>query len=98
MDRFVTGDNPSFFDWQDRLKAPGSELVFPLSPSAALHVGRRKLKDGSIYHIDATSAQVKEIDRRMVLGTERFVFSHSELPWIKTILRILARQWKRILN
>ena len=98
LDRFVTGDNPAFIDWQDRLKTPKSELVFPLSPSAALYVGIRKLKNGSIDHIDATSAQVKEINRRMVLGAERFVYCHSELPWVRTILRIPARQWKRILN
>ena len=98
LDRFVTGDNPAFIDWQDRLKTPKSELVFPLSPSAALYVGIRKLKYGSIDHIDATSAQVKEINRRMVLGAERFVYCHSELPWVRTILRIPARQWKRILN
>ena len=97
-DRFVTGDNPGFFDWHYGLINPESELAFPLSPSAALHLGRRKLNDGSIDHIDATSAQVKEINRRMVLGAERFVYCHSEVPWVRTILRIPARQWKRILN
>ncbi len=98
LDRFVSGDNPAFIDWQDRLKTPKSELVFPLSPSATLYVGGPKPKDGSINHIVAASAQVKGINRRMILGAERFVYSNRELPWIKDVIRIPARQWKRILK
>ena len=98
LERFVTGDNPGYFDWHYGLIKPESELASPLSPSTVLHMGRRKLKDGSIDHIDATSAQVKEINRRMILGSERFIFSHQEHPWVKDVLRNPVRQWKRILN
>ena len=98
LDIFVTGDNPAFFDWQDRLNTPKSEVVFPLSPSAVLHVGGPKPKDGSINHIVAASAQVKGINRRMILGAERFVYSNRELPWIKDVIRNPVRQWKRILK
>ena len=98
LDRFVTGDNPGFFDWHHGLINAESEVVFPLSPGAALHGGRRKLKDGSIERVDATSSQVKETNRRMILGAERFIYSHRELPWVKDVIRNPVRQWKRILN
>jgi hypothetical protein len=97
-DKFLTGDNPAFHPWKDGLQTPGSQLAFPLSSSAALVADRRKSRDVVIDHIDATSAQVKEINRRTILVSERFIFSHRELPWVKDVLRNPVRQWKRILN
>ena len=98
LDRFLTGDNPGFFAWKEGLSVPGSQLAFPLSSGATLHVDRRKSRVSSIKRKDATSAQVKEINRRMILGSERFIYSHRELPWVKDVLRNPVRQWKRILN
>ena len=79
-DRFLTGDSPAFHTWKDGLQTPGSQLAFPLSSSAALVVDRRKSRDVLIDHIDATSAQVKEVNRRMILGSERFIYSRREFP------------------
>ena len=63
LDRFLTGDNPGFFAWKEGLSVPGSQLAFPLSSGAALHMDRRKSKVSSSDRKDATSAQVKEINR-----------------------------------
>ena len=98
LDRFLTGDNPGFFAWKEGLSVPGSQLAFPISSGAALHMDRRKSKVSSSDRKDATSAQVKEINRRMILGSERFIYSHRELPWVKDVLRNPMRRWKPILK
>ena len=97
FDRYLTGDSPVHFDRHHGLMSAESELVFPLSPTVALHGGRRKKSDGKVAFVEASPAQVKEINRRMILGSERFVYSHRELPWVKDFLRNPPRPWNRIL-
>ena len=97
-DAFLTGDNPAFLPWRDGLQKPGSQLAFPLSSSAALVADRRKSRAALVGHIDAISAQVKEINRRMIFASNRFIYSHRELPWVKKVLKNPPRPWKRILN
>ncbi|MDE2860888.1 MAG: DUF4238 domain-containing protein [Chloroflexota bacterium] len=97
-DTFLTGDNPAFLPRKDGLQAPESQLAFPLSSRAALVADRRKSRVALVDHTKATSAQVKEINRRMILASDRFIYSHRELPWVKDVLSNPVRPWKRILN
>ncbi len=84
---FVTGDNPAFFPIHFYLDTEDSELVFPLSPSAAFH--------GSLAHgskklgfITGSRPVIIELNRRIALNATRFTFCHERADWL---LRLMKR-------
>ncbi len=91
---FITSDNPAHFFESLGLGRDESELTFPLSPELAL-LGSRQGRPGSLVLETAKPRLVKEINRRMASGAERFVFAHRKAGWIEVIAGKEARLPRR---
>jgi hypothetical protein len=81
---FLTSDNPAYFFEAYGLGKPKSELTFPISKDLALF-GSWQGKQNSISYVDARPALVREANKRLISGAERFVFSHRQEDWIVKI-------------
>ena len=82
--RFLTSDNPVFFGQGYGLKKSYGEFSFPLSSDVSLHGSWQGSRGGLIF-VQATPAQVKEINRRVVFGAERLVFYHKKACWVSVV-------------
>lgn len=80
----ITSDNPAYFFESLGLGNIDSELTFPVSPTLAL-MGSRQGQPQTVLEVTAKPALVKEINRRMVSGAERFVFTHKKASWIEAV-------------
>jgi hypothetical protein len=78
--QYLTSDNPVFIFDEIGIANPASELTFPISSSIALWATWQNEPDGS--HRVALPAAVKQINRRTVHSSKRFVFSRDNEPWI----------------
>ena len=82
--RFLTSDNPVFFDKGYGLKNLNGEFSFPLSSDVALHGSWQGPQEGLIF-VQGRPRLVKEINRRVVFGAERFVFYHQNPRWVSVV-------------
>lgn len=84
---FVISDNPvAYFRWEGYgLGGKETELVFPLSPSIALH-GSRQRQHASLTRFRASQRIVREINKRIVSQASRFVFTHDNPYWLSKLL------------
>ena len=82
--RFLTGDNPVFFDEGYGLKFPDGEFSFPFASDVALH-GSWQESGNNLTWVDARPAIVKEFNRRVVFSAERFVFYHQKATWVEKL-------------
>lgn len=82
--QFLTTDNPAFFFEGFGLAKPEAELTFPLSSDRAL-IASHQGEPGSTLFLQAKPALVKEINRRVASGAERFVFFHRKAAWVETL-------------
>jgi hypothetical protein len=80
----ITSDNPAYFFESLGLGNDDSELAFPISPALAL-MGSRQGRPQTVIEVTAKPVLVKEINRRLASGAERFVFAHKNASWIKAI-------------
>jgi hypothetical protein len=78
---FVTSDNPAFFFEGLGVGTPEGEIAFPLSPSVAF-MGSNQGTPGSIKLIEVRQKIVREVNRRMAAGAERFVFTREPELWL----------------
>ena len=81
---YLTNDNPVFYDKSIGIGNRYSELTLPISYKIALLLTWRT--DSHEGYITATSQQVKEINRRTVKNSTRFVFSPFNTEWIITLV------------
>lgn len=80
---FITSDTPAHYFEGMGLGNPKSEFTFPLSKGIAL-LGEHQHSHGMAY--EKPDAQlVKEVNRRILSVTERFVFSPKNEPWIDSV-------------
>jgi hypothetical protein len=93
---FITGDNPAFFVDSLGVGRADSELVFPISPSLAL-VASWQGPARAIFMVPQTLSVVKEVNRRVAFGAERFVFSNEPSPWIPVLAKKARPVLKRML-
>ena len=82
--QFLTGDNPAFFFEGFGLGTPRAELTFPIASDLALF-GCWQGHKADLIHIQARPVLVRELNRRVASGSERFVFFHSEQAWVSTV-------------
>jgi hypothetical protein len=80
----VTGDNPAYFFESLGLGRKESELTFPISPQLVL-LGNRQGNPGEALMAQASVSIAKELNRRLISGSERFVFSHKKAAWAATV-------------
>ena len=83
-DFFITSDNPAYFFKAYGIATPKSELTFPISNNLALFASWQGKQNATIY-IQAKPALVREANKRLISGAERFVFSHRQEDWIAKI-------------
>ena len=82
--RFLTSDNPAFFFEAYGLGNPESEVTFPLASDLAL-VASWQGPRGGFEFVQAKPILVREVNRRVASGANRFVFYHERCHWIATL-------------
>jgi hypothetical protein len=80
----ITSDTPAFFFESIGLGPEAAELTWPISPSLAL-LGSRQGEPSSSRLLGAKPPLVREINRRLAVGAERFIFSPRKATWIEAI-------------
>jgi hypothetical protein len=82
----LTSDNPAFFFSAYGIGSPESEVTFPISPLVAL-LGSRTGIAGTLTTVQGRPALAKEVNRRMIVGAERFVFSNFSFDWASKVAK-----------
>lgn len=77
---FITSDNPVYY-FNHGIGTPKSKLIFPISTDLALFACWQGEPITTDY-IQATPIHVREANKRLMSGAERFVFSHRKEDWI----------------
>ena len=83
-DLFLTSDNPAYFFEAFGIGKPKSELTFPISTDLALFASWQG-EQNSISYLQARPALIRESNKRLINGAERFIFSHRQENWIVKI-------------
>ena len=92
---FLTSDNPAFFFEGIGLGKPESELTFPLCGDIVLHGSHQPFNEPKA--IPTLQKVVKEFNRRIAFGADRFIFYHEKAPWIPSVAGLTdTRQLHRI--
>lgn len=81
---FLTSDNPAFFFEDYGLGRPESELIFPLASELALLGSWQGAPNETIF-VKAKPSLMKEVNRRIASGAERFVFYHACEDWVARV-------------
>lgn len=87
---FLTCDNPVFFFEELGIGNPNSELSVPITSEIALWATNRK--DLSHEYFPVTNSVIKELNRRTVSNSTRFVYSGVDQPWIASF--VFKGAWK----
>lgn len=88
--QFLTCDNPVFFFEHEGISKPTSELTFPISSSVALWASR--LPRPNMHHVAVSPTGLREINRRTVHNSTRFVYAQENETWILPF--VLKRHWQ----
>ena len=83
-EKFITSDNPAYFFEAYGIGSPESEVCCPLAPDMVLHMCRQG-EPGGLLFVHGRRATVKEINRRVATGAERFVFSADPATWLRSV-------------
>jgi Protein of unknown function (DUF4238) len=81
---FLTSDNPAYFFEAFGVGSERAELTFPISSTLAM-LGSHRGAPGSTIMTRVRTAISKEINRRMISGAERFIFTPQRATWIEVI-------------
>ncbi len=91
---FVTSDNPAYYFYGMGLKHEECELTFPICKEMLIHCSWQPLKEAGIAI--AETSMVKQFNRRIASGADRFIFYHEEVPWIASVAKNKTSQLSRI--
>ena len=80
----ITSDSPAFFFEEYGLGTALAELAFPIDAKLAL-LGSHQGDRGGTFYLPGKPAVVKEVNRRIAAGAERFVFAPKKERWIETL-------------
>lgn len=93
---FITSDNPLFFFTQIGIGKQKSEVSFPISKSIALWATWRvDLEEGK--YIKAHKQVIREINRRTIDHTCKYVYSSTRSDWIFLSMNKKRRRLNRII-
>lgn len=81
---FLTSDNPASFFEGYGLGSAEAELTFPLSSDLAL-LANWQGPQRSLIILQGKPLIVREVNRRVASGAERFVFYHEERDWVAAL-------------
>jgi hypothetical protein len=82
--QFITSDNPAYYFEAYGVGTEHAELAFPISSELAL-IGNHQGTAGSTIVVRVPKDWIKEVNRRVACGAERFVFSAKRAGWIETL-------------
>jgi hypothetical protein len=92
--KFLTSDDPVFFDLGLGLKHPYAEVSFPISTDIALVASNwRGAREG---FFDAPSQVVKELNRRAIVRSIERVYFHRSADWIMPVFKKSGSDWQTI--
>jgi hypothetical protein len=91
---FLTSDNPAYFFDGCGLGSKDVELTFPVCTELALHLSWAPDPHTGIGV--AHDRIVKEFNRRLAYGADRFIFYHQSANWILDVAKSTYDQLKRI--
>jgi hypothetical protein len=80
---YITSDNPLFFFSHEGIGPITAEVTIPFSSTVALWMNR-DAKSKPMYAI-ASTAFVKEVNRRTACNATRFVFSSKKEAWMSKL-------------
>lgn len=91
---FLTSDNPAYFFEGFGLGHIEGELILPLSTNLLLHCSWQPVKNSAVQSLP--QHLVKEFNRRIASGAERFVFYHKDADWVLKTAQNKPEQLSRI--
>lgn len=92
--KFLTSDDPVFFDFGLGLKHTQAEVSFPISTDIALIASNwRGAREG---FFDAPSQVVKELNRRAIFRAIERVYFHRSVNWIMRLFQKSRSDWQAI--
>ena len=83
-DIFITSDNPVFIHRSIGVRPRHADMSFSISKNISLLASWQNLRDQK--YLEATSQQIKELNRRTAYNATRFVYSPVEKVWITDLL------------
>ena len=83
-EHFLTSDNPAHFFGAFGIGGRASEVTFPLSSKMGLFASWQGTRE-SLAVVRAPPTFVRESNRRVASGAERFVLAHRRQEWISRI-------------
>lgn len=92
--RYLTSDNPFFFFPFEGLGPASAEATIPFSSTTALWMNRDP-RPKPLYAL-ATTAFVKEVNRRTASNATRFIFSSTNEAWMAKLIFKAHHQLNRI--
>jgi hypothetical protein len=93
--QFLTADNPAYFFESLGIGTPNSELTFPLNSRLAIF-GSWQGPQRALLWFEARLQLIKEANRRLCVGAERFIFCTEPAEWIRVLARKTEPQLRRI--
>jgi hypothetical protein len=94
-DRFVTSDRPAVYSDDLAIGKGEQEITLPLSPQLAL-IGEGRIESGAILTYSVKNDLVREVNRRVVSGADRFVFANAEYEWISKVAQKAKPYLRRV--
>lgn len=79
-DIFITSDNPVFIHRSIGVRPRHADMSFPISKNISLLASWQSFRDQQ--YLDATSQQIKELNRRTIHNATRFVYSSEKKDWL----------------
>ncbi|MCC6241800.1 MAG: DUF4238 domain-containing protein [Gemmatimonadaceae bacterium] len=92
----ITCDSPAFYFSAWGIGSEESELTFPISPRMSL-VGNRVGNPGEVSSVRVGRPIAKEINKRIAVGAERFIFAPFPFSWVAKLAKRTERELSRIL-
>ncbi len=81
---FITSDNPAYFFEAYGIGNQKSEMTFPISRDLALFTSWKGTQNSIVYR-EVRRQIVRQANKRIASGADRFVFSHRKEDWIAKI-------------
>ena len=78
---FLTSDNPACVFEAYGIGKPESEISFPLDSRTAL-LASWQGPGRAVIEVPRWPLAIREVNRRIVAGADRFVFFHKNVPWV----------------
>lgn len=91
---FLTNDNPAYFFEAFGLGHEECELILPLSTHLLLHCSWQPVRNSAVQTVP--QRLVKELNRRLASGADRFVFYHEHADWVLKAAMNKPEQLSRI--